>query len=400
MPKLSITDLELKGKRVLMRVDFNVPLDESGNIVDDSRIRAALPTIRYALEHGARLVLASHLGRPKGNANPKYSLAPAAKRLSELLGQEVKLAPDSTGAPVRAMVDALKTSQVLMLENVRFHAGEEKNDPEYARALAELGDVYVNDAFGTAHRAHASTEGITHFVKQSAAGLLMEKELQYLGAALAHPARPFVVILGGAKVSDKIPVIENLLKSADAILIGGAMAYTFLKSQGAETGRSLVEADKVDLARGLMDRARERKVDLVLPPDNLVVDKAAWDADPHAASPRICSVSEIKPEEAGLDIGPDSIVLFSSKVKAAKTIVWNGPMGMFEHPPFDRGTRAIAQAVAAGGATSIVGGGDSVAAITEAGVADKITHVSTGGGASLEFLAGDTLPGVAALTDK
>ena len=416
MPKLSITDLDLKGNRVLMRVDFNVPFDlnepageilclmdivfVNAKVTDDTRIRAALPTIRYALEHGARLILASHLGRPTGKHDLRYSLAPVARRLSELLGQEVKLAPDSAGSEVSAMVEALKPGEALMLENVRFHPGEEKNDPEYARALAELADVYVNDAFGTAHRAHASTEGITHFVKQSAAGFLMEKELQYLGKALENPERPFVVILGGAKVSDKIAVIDNLLKSADAILIGGAMAYTFLKSQGVETGRSLVEDDKLDLARELMGRARERQVGLVLPPDNVVVDKAAWDSDSQGASPRVCSVNAIKPQEAGLDIGPDSIESFSNKLKTAKTIVWNGPMGMFEHPPFDRGTRAIAQAVASADATSIVGGGDSVAAITEAGVAGRITHLSTGGGASLEFLAGDTLPGVAALTDK
>jgi phosphoglycerate kinase len=398
MPKLSISDLDLNGKRVFIRVDFNVPLDENGNVTDDTRIRAALPTIRYAFERGARVVLASHLGRPKGKPDPKYSLAPTARRLSELLDREVRLAPDSVGDETRALVEALKPGEALMLENVRFHAGEEKNDPEYARQLARLADLYVNDAFGTAHRAHASTEGITHFVNQSAAGFLMEKELQYLGKALEHPERPFVVILGGAKVSDKIAVIENLLKSADAILIGGAMAYTFLKSQGLETGRSLVEDDKLDLARELLNRARERGP--LLPTDNLVVDKAAWDADPHATSPRVCPVTEIKPQEAGLDIGPDSIAKFSDKISNAKTIVWNGPMGMFEHPPFDVGTRAIAQSVAAAKATSIVGGGDSVAAITEAGVADRITHVSTGGGASLEFLAGDILPGVAALTDK
>jgi phosphoglycerate kinase len=298
------------------------------------------------------------------------------------------------------MVAQLEPGHVLMLENVRFHAEEEKNDPEYARQLALLADVYVNDAFGTAHRAHASTEGVTHHVAQSAAGFLMEKELRYLGKALEDPERPFVVILGGAKVSDKISVIENLLQSADAILIGGAMAYTFLKSEGVETGRSLVENDKLDLARELLARAKERGVEFLLPSDNAVVDKNAWDSDPQSASPRICLVTEIKPEEAGLDIGPEAIKEFAAKITAASTIVWNGPMGMFEHPPFDDGTRAIAQAVAASGATTIVGGGDSVAAITEAGVADHITHVSTGGGASLEFLAGDVLPGVAALNDK
>ncbi len=400
MPKLSITDLDLNGKRVFLRVDFNVPLDASGAVTDDTRIRAALPTIQYAYDHGARLVLASHLGRPKGRPDPKYSLAPAARRLSELLASEVKLSPDSVGAETRSMSNALKPGEALMLENLRFHAGEEKNDPVYARQLAELADVYVNDAFGTAHRAHASTEGITHFIKPAAAGLLMKKELRYLGQVLEHPEHPFIVILGGAKVSDKIAVIENLLKSADRILIGGAMAYTFLKSHGLETGRSLVEDDKLDLARDLLSRVNGTPVRFLLPTDNVVVDKAVWDADPRAAEPRTCSVREIKPNEAGLDIGPESIASFSAELTGAKTIVWNGPMGIFEHPPFDRGTRAIAQAVAAAGATSIVGGGDSVAAITEAGVAGRITHVSTGGGASLEFLAGDVLPGVAALTDK
>lgn len=400
MAKLSITDLDLKGKRVLMRVDFNVPLDDERKVTDDNRIRAALPSIQYALKHGARLVLASHLGRPKGKPDPKYSLAPAARRLSELLGKEVALAPDCIGDEVRAMADALEPGDVLMLENVRFHAGEEKNDQEFAKQLASLADVYINDAFGTAHRAHASTEGVTHYIEKSAAGFLMEKELRYLGKALESPERPFVVILGGAKVSDKIAVIENLLKSADAILIGGAMAYTFLKSQGVETGRSLVEDDRLDLARELLAKADERGVRFLLPSDNAVVNKSLWDADPKSVEPRTCSVREITPEEAGLDIGPDATSEFVAKITEAKTIVWNGPMGMFEHPPFDQGTRAIAQAVASAEATTIVGGGDSVAAITEAGVVDRITHVSTGGGASLEFLAGDVLPGVAALTDK
>jgi phosphoglycerate kinase len=301
---------------------------------------------------------------------------------------------------VQAMVGALEPGQSVMLENVRFHAEEENNDPQFARSLADLAELYVNDAFGAAHRAHASTEGITHHVKKSAAGLLMEKELRYLGQALENPERPFVVILGGAKVSDKIAVIENLLKTADSILIGGAMAYTFLKSQGAGTGRSLVEDDKLDLARDLLARASGRTAAFLLPSDNVVVDKQKWDDDPRSVTPRTCSVKDIKPEEAGLDIGPDATKEFSEVIAGAKTIVWNGPMGMFEHPPFDRGTREIAQAVADARATTIVGGGDSVAAITEAGVADRITHVSTGGGASLEFLAGETLPGVAALTEK
>jgi phosphoglycerate kinase len=400
MSKLSISDLDLSGKRLFLRVDFNVPLDTAGNVTNDSRIRAALPTIQYALEKGARLVLASHLGRPKGKVDSKYSLSPAARQLSKLLGAEVPLAPDSVGEEVRLKVAALKPGQALMLENLRFYAGEEKNDPEYARKLSELADVYVNDAFGTAHRAHASTEGITHFVKPAAAGFLMDKELRYLGEALENPTRPFVVILGGAKVSDKIPVIENLLKSADTILVGGAMAYTFLKSQGVTTGRSLVEDDKLEMSRILLSEAKERGVALVLPVDNVVVDKAAWDKDPQSTTPRVCRVTDIQPVEAGLDIGPEAVTEFSRKIADAKTIVWNGPMGMFEHSPFDAGTRAIAQSVASTDAVSIVGGGDSVAALADAGVTDRITHVSTGGGASLEFLAGVDLPGVAALTDK
>jgi phosphoglycerate kinase len=400
MSKLAIEDLDLQGKRVLMRVDFNVPLNEQGNVTDDTRIQASRPSIEYALERGARLILASHLGRPKGKPDPKYSLAPVARRLSELIGRSVPLAPDSAGPEVQAMVASLKPGEVIMLENVRFHPEEEKNDPAYARELALLADLYVNDAFGSAHRAHASTEGVARLAAKSAAGFLMEKELRYLGGALQSPKRPFAVILGGAKVSDKIGVIRNLLGSADVILIGGAMANTFLRSQGVETGASLVENDKLDVARDLLAQAKQRRIRMELPVDCAVVDKASWDAAPSSVQPRVCRVTEIEPNEAALDIGPESVEQFKSAIAGAGTIVWNGPMGVFEAPPFDRGTRGIAEAVASSGATSIVGGGDSVAAVTEAGVADRITHISTGGGASLEFLAGDTLPGVAALTDN
>jgi phosphoglycerate kinase len=400
MAKLSIGDLDLKGKRLFLRVDFNVPTSEDGTVSDDNRIRAALPTIRYAIEHGARVILASHLGRPKGKVVAKYSLGPAALRLSELLGKPVPLAPDSVGPEVASAVAALADGELLMLENLRFHAEEEKDDPDYARQLADLADLYVNDAFGTAHRAHASTEGITKFLPKSAAGLLMEKELHYLGHALENPEHPFIVILGGSKVSDKIGVIQNLLTRAEAILIGGAMAYTFLKSEGHEVGQSLVEDDKLDLARELSSKAMESGIGLWLPDDNMVVDKSVWDSNPGAASPHVAASGDMKPGEAGLDIGPATIEHYSREIGRAKTIVWNGPMGVFERPPFDRGTRAIAEAVASSGATTIVGGGDSVAAVTEAGVAGRITHISTGGGASLEFLAGERLPGVDALTGK
>jgi len=398
MSKLTIQDLDLRGKRVFIRVDFNVPLKD-GVVTDDTRIRETLPTLKLAIEKGGRLVLASHLGRPKGGPDPKYSLKPAAKKLEELLEKPVAFASDCVGPEAEAKSKALKDGEVLLLENVRFHPEEEKNGEEFSRQLAALCDgVFVCDAFGSAHRAHASVVGITKFVKQSAAGLLMEKELSYIGKAISNPTHPFVAILGGAKVSDKIEVVENLMKIADAMLIGGGMAYTFLKAQGLAIGKSLVEEDKLDLARKILADAKLKNFKLFLPLDNIVAPEFKADAPA-----KVVEVAGIPPEYMGLDIGPNTIAAYSSEIAKAKTIVWNGPMGVFEMPAFAKGTLAIAQAVAAattGGAVSIVGGGDSVAAIHQSGLAGKISHISTGGGASLEFLGGRKLPGVEALTNK
>jgi len=404
MAKLSIRDLDLAHKHVFMRVDFNVPLTEDGSeITDDTRIQETLPTIEYALRHKAKLILASHLGRPKGKPNPKYSLRPVVDRLRTLLDHRlgektnVAFAPDCIGDIAKELARQLESGQVLLLENLRFHAEEEANDPEFAKKLASLCDVYVNDAFGSAHRAHASTEGITHFVKQSAAGLLMEKELNYLGKALESPARPFVAIIGGSKISGKIDVINNLLDKVDTLVIVGGMAYTFARAKGVTTGKSLVEEDKIDIAAEALKKAQAKGVQLLLPSDNVLAD--AFSAD---AKTQPWDTSKNFPADwQGLDIGPNTVKAIEEIVAGARTIVWNGPAGVFEFPRFAVGTNAIAKAVAANkDAISIIGGGDSVSAIKQAGVADQITHISTGGGASLEFLEGKKLPGVEALTDK
>ncbi|HVN92479.1 MAG TPA: phosphoglycerate kinase [Terracidiphilus sp.] len=404
MAKLSIQDIELTNKRLFIRVDFNVPLTEDGTtITDDTRIVATLPTIEYALRHRAKVILASHLGRPKGKPNPKYSLKPVVTRLRELLdkklgeGVNVAFSPDCVGEIAEEMARQLESGQVLLLENLRFHAEEEANDPAFAKQLAALAEVYVNDAFGSAHRAHASTEGITHYLKPAVAGLLMEKEITYLGKALENPEKPFVAIIGGSKISGKIDVIQNLLDKVNTLVIVGGMAYTFYRALGVKTAKSLVEEDKIEMAKDALAKAKAKGVKLLLPVDNILADNFAADAKTQAWD----SSKDFPEGWQGLDIGPKSVKAIEDVVSTAKTIVWNGPAGVFEFPRFAVGTNAIARAVAANRtATSIIGGGDSVSAINQAGVADEITHISTGGGASLEFLEGKKLPGVEALTNK
>jgi len=395
--KKTIDQIALKDKRVLVRVDFNVPLDEQLNVTDDNRIVESLPTIKKIIAEGGKAILMSHLGRPKGKVNAKYSLAPAAKKLAELLGKEVNLAPDCIGDEVKVLVKGMQNGDVLLLENLRFHEEEEKNDSGFAKQLAELGDVYVNDAFGSAHRAHASTEGVTKFLAVSVAGYLMEKELNYLGKAVGNPERPYCAILGGAKISGKIDVINNLLDKVDTLIIGGGMAYTFYKAQGWEIGTSLLEAEKVELAKELLEKVKTKKLQFLLPVDVVVASEFSNDSPS-----QIVKVNEMPADKMGLDIGPETIKLFSDAIKNSKTVVWNGPMGVFEFDNFAKGTNSIARVLAdvtAQGVTTVIGGGDSAAAIAKAGLETKVSHVSTGGGASLEFLEGKLLPGVEALND-
>jgi 3-phosphoglycerate kinase len=405
MAKLSIEDIggELKGKRVFMRVDFNVPLDAARNITSDNRIKAALPSIKYLLEKGGRLILASHLGRPKG-VTPEFSLDVVAKKLSELLGKEVKFAKDCIGPETTALVNSLKDGEVVLLENVRFYKEEEKNDPEFAKKLAALGEIYINDAFGTAHRAHASTEGVCKYMKKCAAGFLMNKELKFLGQLMTNPAKPFIAILGGAKVSDKIMVIENLLNIVDGIIIGGGMAYTFLKAKGRQIGNSLCEADKIDTAKDIIKKALDKNVAIYLPIDHIVA-KVPEEKGDFIELLKKTEYKEVIRDDIdegweGVDIGKNTIDKFSNIISKAKTIFWNGPMGVFEVDQFSKGTLGVAQALAKSGAVTAVGGGDSASALKKLKLTDKMTHVSTGGGASMEFMEGTELPGVAALTNK
>ena len=394
MEKAGLEEVQVRGKKVLVRVDFNVPMNDNQQITNDTRIKSALPTIRHLMAQGAKTILVSHLGRPKGKVNPKYSLAPVAVRLGELLGKEVYMAKDCIGSQVEADIDRLADGGVLLLENVRFYEEEEKNNPEFAAKLAALADVYVNDAFGTAHRAHASTEGVCKYLP-SYAGFLMKKEIDVMGQALENPVRPFTAIIGGAKVSDKISVIENLLEKVDILIIGGGMANTFLKAQGLEMGKSLVEEDKIELAGNIIQKSKSSGVELLLPVD--VVVSKEFKAD---SPSQVVNVSSIKADDLALDIGPQSAALFAEKIASSQTVIWNGPMGVFEMDQFSKGTEKIAQAMAQCQGTTIVGGGDSVAAVEKMGVGTNLTHISTGGGASLEFLEGKVLPGVAALRDK